>query len=113
MAATYAHIEPITNRPQRVGQLLHRYQKATLDNSYPTGGYAYTATNAGMTKLLGLLFFNGAASDATHGYVAIYNPTTGKIMLYWTAAAAKGALAEVDNATDVSAVVLNFIAVGL
>ena len=79
---------------------------ATFDSSYATGGEALTATTLGLESIHIVLL-----SIENSGYVAQYDYTNSKIVLY--EAGGDGAiLDEVGNTTDVSAVVVRVLAFG-
>ena len=79
---------------------------ATFDSSYATGGETLTATTLGLESIHFI-----ALSMENSGYVAQYDYTNSKIVLY--EAGADGAiLDEVANTTNVSAVVVRVLAFG-
>ena len=79
---------------------------ATFDSSYATGGETLTATTLGLESIHFI-----ALSMENSGYVAQYDYTNSKIVLY--EAGADGAiLDEVGNTTNVSAVVVRVLAFG-
>lgn len=70
----------------------------SLDNSYPTGGYALTPSQLGVG-----LAADWVMAQPKSGYVFEFFPSTNKLMVRWSGAA--GAIdPEVTNATDLSAV---------
>ncbi|HEY7822294.1 MAG TPA: hypothetical protein VIG24_05655 [Acidimicrobiia bacterium] len=81
----------------------------TFDSSYPTGGEAVTLAQLGLTRL------DWLSVETTDGYVPAWDGSTSapKIKLFWVDTTVDGApLAEVTAATDASAVVVRFHAVG-
>jgi hypothetical protein len=70
----------------------------TLDNSYPTGGYAISTDQLDLPN--GIVRYLNASVP---GYSANWNYSTGKLQLF-RQTAATSALIEVANAVDVSAV---------
>lgn len=73
------------------------------DSSYPTGGSAFLAA---FLTAVGRKNYSILAVEAQDGkgYVPAYDRATGKLKLYATGASAGAALAEVTNATNLSAV---------
>lgn len=70
----------------------------TPDSSYPTGGEAFTPSNAGFSSAI-----LHAEGISTGGIVWKYIPTTGKLKAFWVDTTVDGAaLAEVANTTDLS-----------
>lgn len=74
--------------------------------AYATGGIAVTPAQFGLLTLVHLDL------GATGGYVFEYNKTTGKILAYWTGAGLSAVLAEVTNATNLTAITPRFMAYG-
>lgn len=80
-----------------------------LDNSYPTGGYAFDVAFQQKVKAtrkpLGFI-----AGDCA-GYFPVYDPAAGKLKIYYidNNNAADGPMIEVPNATDLSAITLNMV----
>lgn len=72
----------------------------TFDSSYPTGGEAIDLSNYFLS--IDTIFFGPNAA-----YYAVYNKSTGKVLVYNSADAT-----EVANATDLSTLVLTFLAIG-
>lgn len=70
----------------------------SLDNSYPTGGYALTPQQLGVGSSAAWVM-----AQPKSGYVFEWIPSTSKLMVRWSGAA--GAIdPEVTAATDLSAV---------
>lgn len=74
--------------------------------SYVAGGFAVTAADFGLGQILEVLPFQAS------GYVAEYIAGTGKILVRWTGATTASILAEITNATDISAVSFKVLAIG-
>lgn len=72
-------------------------------SSYATGGFTYST---------GLTTVDVSVVSANGGYVAYYNATTGKIVVYWTGATTSAVLAEVTATTNLSGVTFTVIAIG-
>lgn len=62
----------------------------SFDTSYPTGGYALSANQLGLSKVFGLI------AESPGGYDLQYNRTTGKLQVF-------NGSTEVANATNLSA----------
>ena len=74
----------------------------TLDNSYPTGGYAITAAAVGLSSIDYVLTDVGARNTAgTFAYPVSWDYTNGKLQAFRQTAATNG-LAEVANGVDLS-----------
>lgn len=106
MALTYAALSTSTvpgDRKVRVGTL-------TFDSSYPTGGEAVTIASLGLTTLEAIIV------NASGGYNAVWDRsvTAPKILVYVgdNDAGADGPGAQVANTTDLSAVVVTYLAIG-
>ena len=71
-----------------------------FDSSYPTGGESLTAASLGI-KTIELLI-----AEPKSGYVFSYDYTDAKLMVYYAdyAAAAAGALIQIPDLTDLSAI---------
>lgn len=69
-----------------------------------TGGVAVTPATFGLSRIDSLMFAAG------EGYVSFYKASTGKVITYQSAGSA-AAMADV-GATDLSAIVFPFIAIG-
>lgn len=67
-----------------LGNLAATLFSITLDNSYPTGGYAFAA---GLVKLGAIEFMSpfvcAKTADGSTAVLAQYNYTTGKLQCYW------------------------------
>ena len=79
-----------------------------FDSSYPTGGEAITAAQFGLAAIDDVIVTNGG------GYVVSYIPSTGKLLVRYADydAVADGALVEVPNATNLSALTVRVIVIG-
>ena len=86
-----------------------RYKKISIGtiagpSSYTSGGFAYDT---------GLKSVDVSVVSANAGYVAYYNATTGKIVVYWVGSGTPPtALAEVSGTTNLSSVTFTVIAIG-
>lgn len=76
----------------------------TLDNSYPTNGYAVTAATFGFNRLDAVI----VSGSTLVGRLATYVNSTGKIKLYVSSTAV-----EVGSGIDVSADKVDVIAIGV
>lgn len=95
---------------ERVGRGKQSRCVVALDSSYPTGGESLTAAQLGLTDIQTL---NAASSG---GYTFEYDDTNAKLKAYYgdNNNASDGALIEVPNATDLSAVTnVQVLATGL
>ncbi len=92
---------------ESMGSVTGKIMRLTPDASYPTGGYTFSASTAGLNRLYGVAFLAVAA-----GYIPQWDRTNGKIKLYWTGAGLSAAVAEVTNATNASACVMEVLALG-
>lgn len=92
----------------KMGRAFVNVVDVALDNSYPTGGEALSARELGMQTVL------TALPELAAGYVARYNQSTGKLMVYYgdNNNASDGPLIEVPNATDLSAVTVRMTVIG-
>lgn len=100
MALTFAKVN-LDNRNHVLGNRREVVLDVTLDNSYPTGGYALTPATLGVDGATDYVF----AQATTTGHLPVYNYGTKKLMVF-------SGGTEVSNATDLSAVVLRLIAQG-
>jgi len=79
--------------------------KVTFDSSYPTNGEALVPADCRLTRIDYMIIAPSA------GYVFEYVVSTNKVKAYWSGTAG-AVMAEVTNATDLSAVSAYFIAFG-
>jgi hypothetical protein len=77
----------------------------TMSNSYATGGDSITAAQLGIGQIVKMAVFDAP------GYLMRYNSASGTVQAYQQSAAT-GALTEVPNTTNLSAVTADFIAWG-
>ena len=102
MAISLAKLSP---SPDHVsGNKKIRYRTVTFDDSYPTAGESLTAANVGLKKIAHVTISGLKNSGGTLGWMAAYDYTNSKILVY-TAAAVAGsgtALAEVASTTNLS-----------
>jgi hypothetical protein len=77
------------------------------DDAYPTGGTALLA--AVQAKTLDQRDIVGVVAGDCGGYVPVYDQASGKLKVYTSNGAAPAALAEVPNATDLSATTFNLV----
>lgn len=92
---------------ERGAQGLSLLSGTVKDSAYATGGTDLT----GITKYFTTPF--RVITDSKLGYLTEYVPATKKLLIYATADTVAGTRVEVGNATDLSAAVFNFIAVGI
>lgn len=92
----------------KAGKKRQTVTEVALDSSYPTGGEAITAAQ------LGLSFVDAALCSSSTGHIARYDKTNAKIKMFYADydAVADGALIEVPNTTDLSAVTVTVVAYG-
>lgn len=91
----------LDRRNHSIGNCRETCVDITLDNSYPTGGYALTPAQLQVDWLLHYVH----AMPTTTGHVFAYNYATSKLMAF-------SAGSEVANTTDLSAVVVRVVAHG-
>lgn len=88
------------------GTFRETFYDVTLDNSYPTAGYAISAKNVGLATLFGVTLVGqslttGAAPTTLYG--VSWDQTNGKLQLFEDLAAAAAApFGEVANGTNVA-----------
>lgn len=84
----------------RVDKNFKVYTTVALDSSYPTGGEAITANAVGLGTIL-----MGYSPGTTSGYLFQWDNTNSKLLAYYADydAVADGALIQVPNTTDLSA----------
>lgn len=75
----------------------------TGDTSYPTGGSAFLAAFLTAVGKKNYSILSVLPQDSK-GYIPAYDAATGKLKLYATGASSGAALAEVTNATNLSAI---------
>lgn len=92
--------------PKRVRKVAY-----TADNSYPTGGYAMTLQQLGLSALEEAIALNGMNAQ---GYVIRVDVPNKKLMFFYGDYnnAADGPLIEVPNATSLTGVTGHFYAIG-
>lgn len=100
MAITIAKVNT-DDRNHVVGNRREVVRDVTLDNSYPTGGYALTPATLGVDGALDYI----VALPTTTGHVFPYDYANKKLMAF-------SAGSQVSNATDLSAVVVRVVAQG-
>jgi hypothetical protein len=84
----------------------------TPDTSYPTGGYALTAAQLGLSNVADAVC-NIVGGTTNNGAVAAsYNAATGKLQLWATGGTSPVTLAEVASTTNVSGVTVKVAAFG-
>lgn len=79
------------------GSFIRRVARWTGPASYVAGGEVATAATFGMGRIVAILFGNMTDAAGSGFRVPVYNPTTGKIMVF----AATGG-AEISGGTDLS-----------
>ena len=100
MAITIAKVN-VDSRNHVIGNRREVCVDATLDNSYPTNGYALTAATLGVDMSLDFI----VAFATTTGHTFAYDYANSKLKAY-------SGGTEVSNATDLSAVVVRIVAHG-
>lgn len=108
MAGAVVTLQKAANITQMKG-IKMSFGTIALDDSYPTGGEAITPADLGLAQVFALIAF------PTAGYVPEWDGTNKKLKMYWADydAAADGALVEVANTTNLSALAaIPFIALG-
>lgn len=85
-----------------LGDKKGRYGTITFDDSYPTGGEAFTAADLGLTFLDHLVI-----TDKGGAAVVAWISSTGKLKAY-----VRTTGVEVANAVDLSALVISVLAIG-
>lgn len=106
------------NYPERIGRKKVVTGTITFDSSYPTGGESVTVAQLGLTQLQNLEVRPGLGSSTT-GYVPVW--ATGRsvtspavqVLMGDNNNASDGPLIEVANTTDLSALVVDFVATGV
>ena len=88
------------------GNIKYVIKDITFDDSYPTGGESFTATQMGLEELYIVLI-----SQKSDGYVVQYDYTNEKLEIY-EASADGAALDELGNAADASGIAIRIIAYG-
>lgn len=86
MAATFA----LQRAPQHPSKLF----SVLLDNSYPAGGYPVTPANVGLVSYVDMLVMGPALATAFL-LITAYDPTTGKIRVFYPTGGATAAPATV------------------
>ncbi len=99
MAATVA-----VSQQNFVGNKRHVLVTVTPDTSYLTGGYSIKPSDIGLVTIDSA--DAGAGDGTTTAVVWKYNTGTQKLQAYWTGAGLSAVLAEVTNATNLSASVV-------
>lgn len=100
MAITIGQVN-LPSRNHVIGNRREVVMDATLDNSYPTGGYALTAATLGIDIALDFV----QAIATTTGHTFAYDYANSKLKAY-------SGGTEITNATDLSAVVVRLIGHG-
>lgn len=112
MAATFA----LQRAPQHPSKLF----SVLLDNSYPAGGYPVTPANVGLVSYVDMLVMGPALATAFL-LITAYDPTTGKIRVFYPTGGATAAPATVaaplsttgaSTASAVNATTGNEVAIG-
>lgn len=106
-------IDNTTARSEDVwGRHKVRNVTVTFDDSYPTGGEAFAPADVGLAEFTQILI-----SEDASGYVVQYDYTAEKLVAYGVQQDADGAtsdpLDEVDDETDLSAVVVRITCIGI
>jgi hypothetical protein len=95
-------------RPQAqiLGNVKMVFTDLTLDNAYPTGGYAISAGAFGARDIFGVSIIGGNAGAGTYNFA--WNESANKLMAF-KAGGATAAFAETANNTDLSAIILRVV----
>jgi hypothetical protein len=93
-----------------------------LDTAYPTGGSAGFAAIVGEAaagaigpegsstgNIVAVIDLGPTATSGVANHVCVYHPETDKLQVFWTGGAVSTALAEVTNATNLSAFTHRFL----
>lgn len=112
MAATVEHLPTASGRSESVwGRRRVWTYKATLDNSYATGGEAVTLD--GVVDISNCAIFIQQRAPLTGGYNFVLDRTNSKLLVFWVDTTVDGAaMSEVASTTDLSAVVVDIIVIG-
>lgn len=109
MAATTANVQ--TALLNTVPNTRAGFATLTPDTSYPTGGYAVTPAQLGLSRV-SFAMCNAVGSASNNGAAtASYNQATGKVQLFTTGTT--GAQVEVASAANVSGITVNILALGV
>jgi hypothetical protein len=76
--------------------------------TYPANGFVPAAASFGLRAIIGM----AVPLSATGGYYPSLNPTNGKIVMYQSAAAGNP-MTEVPNGTNLNAVAITVLAIGI
>lgn len=111
MAVTIARAPSTSRRSDDIwgSKRVHFFQ-VTLDNSYATGGKAADFRPYGVQDDANIRVFFGQRAPVNAGYDFVYDRTNRKIVVFGGAAAGS-AQAEIANATDLSAVVVDILVI--
>lgn len=112
---TVTRLPDLSPTPQKIGQMKAEFCAITFDSSYPTGGEPVTPGVFGMTKIVAIQPIGPAmaiAGGGTSAYSVGYDAVNKKLQAFGGAASGV-ALAEVANATDLSASAVTAIVYGL
>lgn len=88
-------------------------QVAFAASDYPTGGYAITPASVGLSDVFGAIVVGINNAAVTTGVFWQYNTTTQKLQAFASNGAAPALLAEVANATDLSAEKVRLLVIGV
>mgnify|MGYP006321710333 FL=1 len=91
---------------QMLGNVKLVFADLTLDNAYPTDGYAISAGAFGARDIFGVSIIGGNAGAGTYNFA--WNESANKLMAF-KAGGATAAFAETANNTDLSAIILRVI----
>lgn len=91
----------LDNRNFVIGNRRQVVVDVTLDNSYPTGGYALSLATLGVDGVTDYVI----ATSTSTGHTFSYNYSTSKLMAF-------NGTTQIANTTDLSAVVVRLIAQG-
>lgn len=85
--------------------------RITFDSSYPTGGEAVNLKQFGLPGHDACTYIFSQRAPLTGAYNFVYDRTNQKLLVFWAdgTAVAAGALPEVANTTDLSALVVDVL----
>jgi hypothetical protein len=110
MAATVTN--KIVQQAVSFGNLRARIVDVTLDSSYVTGGYAVTPAQVSLAEIYGATVLGNDAA-ATTSPVAIWNQSTGKLQAFVSNGASPALLNEAPGTTNLAAVVVRVMFIGV
>ena len=97
-------ITKVFSHPVPVGDKWMSVYEIAGDASYPTGGYSLLPSDLGFAPTNDPEFHCEVKAAPGAGYLFTYDHVNQKVKAYWTGAGLSAVLAEVTNATNLSAV---------